>query len=167
MLTTSTQLIREHNGVHTCDKRRTRSDIHARFPEYGFEAGFTEDDELWTPDYRETHGDIDRRARHVLDIIFQNDREQCRCRSSLSLCLLVGSRRGSSSSMALSYIAYGTWRLHQRFLAHVRSPALDPAYGRFVPASISLGIHGLIVLSRIGVLPVVVKGSGVEGEWRN
>jgi len=68
--------MREHNGVHTCDKQRTRSDIHAAFPEYDFEEGFAEKDELWTSDYRETHDDIDRRARLVLDMIFHNDVEQ-------------------------------------------------------------------------------------------
>ncbi|KAG9317750.1 histidine phosphatase superfamily [Chiua virens] len=66
---------REHNGVHTCDKRRTRSEIYASFPEYYFENGFTENDELWKPDYRETYDDIDRRAMHVLDMIFHNDTE--------------------------------------------------------------------------------------------
>lgn len=74
-----TQNMREHNGVHTCDRRRSRSDIQAAFPEYHFEEGFTESDRLWTPHYRETHDDIDRRAKHVLDMIFQNDREQCGC----------------------------------------------------------------------------------------
>ncbi|KAG8218932.1 hypothetical protein J3R82DRAFT_4640 [Butyriboletus roseoflavus] len=73
-----TQNMREHNGVHTCDKRRTRSEIHTAFPEYCFEEGFTERDELWTPDYRERHDDIDRRARHTLDMIFNNDTEQCK-----------------------------------------------------------------------------------------
>ena len=71
--------MREHNGVHTCDKRRTRSEIQAAFPEYSFEEGFAENDQLWTPDYRETYDDIDRRARHVLDMIFHNDKKQCEC----------------------------------------------------------------------------------------
>ncbi|KAN0092730.1 Histidine phosphatase superfamily [Tylopilus felleus] len=68
--------MRERNGVHTYDKRRTRSEIQAAFPAYDFEEGFTESDELWTSVYRETFGDVDRRARHVLDVIFHNDREQ-------------------------------------------------------------------------------------------
>ncbi|KAF8138803.1 histidine phosphatase superfamily [Boletus edulis] len=68
--------MREHNGVHTCDKRRTRSDIQAAFPEYGFEEGFTENDQLWKANSRETYEDIEVRARCVLDRIFQNDREQ-------------------------------------------------------------------------------------------
>ena len=29
-------------------------------------------------DYRETYDEIDRRARHVLDMIFHNDTEQCK-----------------------------------------------------------------------------------------
>jgi len=65
--------MRERNGVHTCDRRRTRSEIHNTFPEYDFEDGFTERDELWKPDYRETYDDIDRRARYVLDMIFHQD----------------------------------------------------------------------------------------------
>ncbi|KAF9226834.1 phosphoglycerate mutase-like protein [Gyrodon lividus] len=74
--TTIVENIREHNGVHTCDKRRKRSEIHEEFPETLFEEGFTEEDLLWEPDHRETHADIDRRARNVLDMIFDNDEEQ-------------------------------------------------------------------------------------------
>jgi len=68
--------MREHNGVHTCDRRSTRSALASLYPGYDFEQGFGELDQLWTPDYRETYGDIDRRARHVLDMIFQNNKEQ-------------------------------------------------------------------------------------------
>ncbi|KIK96135.1 hypothetical protein PAXRUDRAFT_826293 [Paxillus rubicundulus Ve08.2h10] len=67
--------IREHNGVHTCDKRRTRSEIQKDFPEIHFEQGFTEEDLLWAPDYRETYANIDLRVRDVLDMIFDNDSE--------------------------------------------------------------------------------------------
>jgi hypothetical protein len=128
--------MREHNGVHTCDKRRTRSDIHAAFPEYDFEEGFAEKDELWTSDYRETHDDIDRRARLVLDMIFHNDVEQCgRCLSLSFFSFLVSLRsmlkltRGS-----VSYIDHSAWRHHWRFLADVQPSPLDSAHGRFVPA---------------------------------
>ncbi|KIJ69810.1 hypothetical protein HYDPIDRAFT_77920, partial [Hydnomerulius pinastri MD-312] len=68
--------IREEYGVHTCDQRRTRSQIHEDFPDYLFEEGFTEEDELWSPESRETHADLDRRARKVLDMIFDKDEEQ-------------------------------------------------------------------------------------------
>jgi len=73
--TTVVEKIREHNGVHTCDKRRARSEIQSEFPKIQFEQGFTEEDLLWAPDYRETHADIDLRARDALDMIFDNDSE--------------------------------------------------------------------------------------------
>ncbi|KAF9236216.1 histidine phosphatase superfamily, partial [Melanogaster broomeanus] len=73
--TTIIENIREENGVHTCDKRRTRSEIHKAFPETLFEEGFAEEDLLWDAGCRETHADIDRRARNVLDMIFDNDEE--------------------------------------------------------------------------------------------
>ncbi|KAF8841585.1 phosphoglycerate mutase-like protein [Paxillus ammoniavirescens] len=73
--TTVVENIREHNGVHTCDKRHTRSEIQSEFPKIQFEQGFTEEDLLWTPDYRETHADIDLRARDALDKIFDDDSE--------------------------------------------------------------------------------------------
>ncbi|KAF8545994.1 phosphoglycerate mutase-like protein [Imleria badia] len=114
--------MREHNGVHTCDKRRTRSDIQAAFPEYHFEEGFTQGDELWTTDYRETHDDIDRRAKHVLDMIFQNDKEQ--------------------------FISF-------------------TAHGGFIGGFLRTCHHRPWILPTGGILPVVVRGSIVEGQLRN
>ncbi|KAF9448758.1 phosphoglycerate mutase-like protein [Macrolepiota fuliginosa MF-IS2] len=64
---------REENGVHTCDKRRTRSYIHKRFPNCEFEDGFEEEDELWDTDLRETKAEVAKRARNVLDYIFEKD----------------------------------------------------------------------------------------------
>ncbi|KAL4081441.1 hypothetical protein V8B97DRAFT_26584 [Scleroderma yunnanense] len=86
--------IREEIGVHTCDKRRTRTYIQETFPEYAIEEGFTEEDELWSPDIRETWADIDARARTVLDMIFESDKEH----------------------YITSYLCHGTWRLHQRLI---------------------------------------------------
>lgn len=68
--------IREEIGIEPCNKRRRRTDIQRRFPDYLIEDGFTEDDELWRPDVREPHDDIDIRARTVLETIFKNDEEQ-------------------------------------------------------------------------------------------
>ncbi|KZP29798.1 phosphoglycerate mutase-like protein [Athelia psychrophila] len=65
---------REHYGKHTCDKRQTRTRIHADFPQLIFEEGFAEEDELWTP-VRETEAHIDERARKVLDRVFDQDPE--------------------------------------------------------------------------------------------
>jgi len=64
---------REENGIHTCDKRRTRSYIHERFPDYEFEEGFEEEDKLWDPEIRETKSQVAERARRVLDYIFEKD----------------------------------------------------------------------------------------------
>ncbi|KAI5966950.1 PMU3 [Candida pseudojiufengensis] len=52
---------RETTGVHTCDKRSTRSIIEDRFSSKGFkiEDSLTENDELYKDDYRET---IDEQA---------------------------------------------------------------------------------------------------------
>ncbi|KAF5376673.1 hypothetical protein D9615_007906 [Tricholomella constricta] len=66
---------REENGVHTCDKRRTRSYIQNTFPRFHIEPGFTEEDLLWDPDVRENKPHIAERAKRVLDHIFTHDKE--------------------------------------------------------------------------------------------
>ncbi|KAI0067864.1 phosphoglycerate mutase-like protein [Artomyces pyxidatus] len=63
---------REEYGEHTCDKRRTRSEIHAEFPAFVFEEGFAEEDLLWT-EVRETKQHVDTRAKHILDMVFTKD----------------------------------------------------------------------------------------------
>ncbi|TFK22033.1 phosphoglycerate mutase [Coprinopsis marcescibilis] len=65
--------VREENGVHTCDKRSARSFIHKEFPKYTIEDGFTEEDELWSPDVRETKAEVADRAGIVLDRIFDEN----------------------------------------------------------------------------------------------
>lgn len=66
------------NGVHTCDKRRTRTYIKQAFPGFDIEEGFTEEDSLWNPLKRETHAEIETRIGRLLDIIFEKDQEQCK-----------------------------------------------------------------------------------------
>ncbi|KAF9779230.1 phosphoglycerate mutase [Thelephora terrestris] len=61
---------REVYGVHTCDKRHPKSWIAQSFPSFTFERGFTEEDELWTPDNRETDEHVDARALSILDHIW-------------------------------------------------------------------------------------------------
>lgn len=65
--------LRETIGVHTCDKRNTRTFIHNRYPKFEFERGFTEEDELWTADYRETPAEQNVRTRRFLDALFESD----------------------------------------------------------------------------------------------
>ncbi|ELU36450.1 hypothetical protein AG1IA_09521 [Rhizoctonia solani AG-1 IA] len=80
-------------GVHTCDKRRTKTYIRQTYKNFGIESGFTEEvsyllssagflaplittgsfnvkDELWTADHRETNDETDARLRRTLDAIF-------------------------------------------------------------------------------------------------
>ena len=67
------ELLREVNGVHTCDRRSTKSYIHSEFPNYIFEPGFAENDELWSPDIRESDPALDVRLKKLLDDIFTHD----------------------------------------------------------------------------------------------
>ncbi|KAH9043748.1 phosphoglycerate mutase-like protein [Lactarius pseudohatsudake] len=75
LLTHPNQLLvqncREEIGEHTCDKRRTRSEIHSDFPGFAFEEGFEEEDVLWSPE-RETKESAERRAKLFLDRVFEN-----------------------------------------------------------------------------------------------
>ncbi|KAG2115793.1 histidine phosphatase superfamily [Suillus discolor] len=68
--------LRETYGVHTCDRRRTRTYIEQTFPDFDIEEELVEEDELWDSQVRETHDEIDVRMRGVLDMIFDNDQEQ-------------------------------------------------------------------------------------------
>lgn len=54
------ELLRETNGVHTCDRRGPSSVIRNDFPTYYLEPGLPETDISWTPDYRE------KPAEHIL-----------------------------------------------------------------------------------------------------
>ncbi|KAM0755972.1 phosphoglycerate mutase-like protein [Meredithblackwellia eburnea MCA 4105] len=65
--------IRETVGVHTCDKRRTKTEFAHEFPNFTFDKSFTEMDEMWDKDYRETDGEQQERVRKVLDEIFETD----------------------------------------------------------------------------------------------
>jgi broad specificity phosphatase PhoE len=67
--------LRETNGVHTCDKRSPLSVIRSRWsdPPYQIETGFTEVDELWDSDLRETPSAHTVRMLNALDDILAHD----------------------------------------------------------------------------------------------
>jgi hypothetical protein len=67
-----TQNCREHIGTHSCDKRRPKSEVQSEFPNVVFEEGFEEEDVVWTP-VRETKENMERRAKLVLDRIFEDN----------------------------------------------------------------------------------------------
>ena len=63
---------RETMGVHTCDKRSSRSIIDERFTHKGFqiELSLTEEDELYQDDYRETVDEQAMRMNSALQQLF-------------------------------------------------------------------------------------------------
>lgn len=65
--------LREVIGVHTCDKRKTRSHMEHRFPRVIVEDSMTEEDELWTETHRETHDEHDMRVHRYLENLFNLD----------------------------------------------------------------------------------------------
>lgn len=62
-------------GVHTCDKRRSRTWIQENYPSYQIEDGFAEEDKIWKSDVRESLEDHVLRINEVLQDIFENDEE--------------------------------------------------------------------------------------------
>jgi hypothetical protein len=68
------ELFREAIGVHTCDRRSSKTAIGEHFTDALFEEGFKEDDPLWDAEKRETNVGMDRRIKVVLDDVFGSDR---------------------------------------------------------------------------------------------
>ena len=68
------ELMREVMGEHTCDKRSPKTVVHDAVPNWDIEPGFTEEDELWQADHRETHEEHDIRTQTLLDDIFGQER---------------------------------------------------------------------------------------------
>lgn len=67
------QNLRETLGVATSDRRSTKTYIHNEFPSYPFEAGFTENDELWSSWRLELPPEQDKRLKGLLDDVFGSD----------------------------------------------------------------------------------------------
>ncbi|KAJ5174668.1 uncharacterized protein N7482_000545 [Penicillium canariense] len=67
------ELLRETMGEHTCDRRSSKSAIAADFPQYLFEPGFAEEDELWDPKVRESDEHRNQRLLGLLNDIFASD----------------------------------------------------------------------------------------------
>ncbi|BGP52917.1 putative phosphoglycerate mutase pmu1 [Rhodotorula sphaerocarpa] len=69
------ETIRETIGVHTCDKRHSKTWLAQEYSGFSFEDSFAEEDELWLPDERETEEEQDQRSRRALDQIFASEKE--------------------------------------------------------------------------------------------
>ncbi|SMR63825.1 unnamed protein product [Zymoseptoria tritici ST99CH_3D1] len=63
---------RELFGVHTCDRRSARSAIEFAFPTFKIEPSMTEEDELWSADFRETAEDHGKLWRDFLSQLFED-----------------------------------------------------------------------------------------------
>lgn len=68
------EFLREGISGHTCDRRRSKTYIQERFPQYRFEEGFPEEDLFFRPLRQETEVDQDARSKIVLDDIFNDDK---------------------------------------------------------------------------------------------
>lgn len=67
------ELLRERLGVHTCDRRRSRTWIRETHPVFAFEEGFAEEDGLWRPDVRETLAEHAVRVEAFLEDLFGSE----------------------------------------------------------------------------------------------
>ncbi|KAL2073622.1 hypothetical protein VTL71DRAFT_10948 [Oculimacula yallundae] len=65
--------LREVIGVHTCDRRSSKSVIHEHYPDWPFEEGFAEEDPLWSAELRETDEAIDQRTLSAVEDLFESD----------------------------------------------------------------------------------------------
>ncbi|KAH8693902.1 phosphoglycerate mutase family protein [Talaromyces proteolyticus] len=70
------ELLRETIGIHTCDRRSSKSAISAEYPAYKIEPGFSENDELWDAELRESDSAQDARLKKFLDDVFVHDDSQ-------------------------------------------------------------------------------------------
>ncbi|RCK66045.1 Phosphomutase-like protein 3 [Candida viswanathii] len=82
---------RETYGIQTESQRHNKSYIIDNFPGFDFEDGFTELDELWKPDSRETGQHRKYRAALLLTEIFANTTEEDQVISLVSHLGLIGS----------------------------------------------------------------------------
>ncbi|EFQ89969.1 hypothetical protein PTT_13574 [Pyrenophora teres f. teres 0-1] len=67
------ELLREALGVHTCDRRSTRTHLCATYPHLTFETGFSDQDLLWKADYREPASARRYRLGMFLDEVIAED----------------------------------------------------------------------------------------------
>ncbi|PKS13288.1 hypothetical protein jhhlp_000059 [Lomentospora prolificans] len=83
------ELLREQITDHTCDRRSPRAYIAENFPEYLFEDGFAETDQMWRADRWEPLPEHCARKQKVLEDIFENDAGTCLSLSVHSFAIAV------------------------------------------------------------------------------
>ncbi|KAH7383221.1 histidine phosphatase superfamily [Pyrenochaeta sp. MPI-SDFR-AT-0127] len=65
--------LRERLSGYTCDQRSSKTWITDAYPSFSIEDGFTENDELWLPDRRETSREHVKRSKELLNDLFSHD----------------------------------------------------------------------------------------------
>ncbi|KAJ3045286.1 hypothetical protein HDV00_011158 [Rhizophlyctis rosea] len=68
------EIFREQYGDHTCDARRSRTELQSLFPQFDYCGLFSEKDELWTPE-READQHVNERMKKGLDWIFSTRKD--------------------------------------------------------------------------------------------
>lgn len=98
------ELIREQIGVHLCDKRSTKSVIESRFSKYGFEIeeNFTEKDELYKDDVRETVLEQVSRLHDFLQFLFEKEWDGDSVSDEKDVYVSVTSHAGTTRSLLLA-----------------------------------------------------------------
>ncbi|KAJ7144240.1 histidine phosphatase superfamily [Mycena epipterygia] len=71
--TTIIDSCRRIRGGHTCDRRRSRTEIISSFPASAVEPGFAEQDELWRPDGTDTPAGAAEQACAILNKLFHDE----------------------------------------------------------------------------------------------
>jgi broad specificity phosphatase PhoE len=66
------EALRECIGIHTCDRRSSKTYIQSVYP-FPTEPGFAEEDPLWLPDLRETPSAMTVRLKELLDDIIRHN----------------------------------------------------------------------------------------------
>ena len=67
------QMLREVIGIHSCDRRSSKSYIQTHYPDYPIEPGLAEEDPLWDANLRESDSMQTVRLTGFLDDVFAHD----------------------------------------------------------------------------------------------
>ena len=106
---------RESIGLHTCDKRSSRSAIASEHPQFNFEDAFSEDDLLWTADYQETNSQQAQRTQRILNELFATDPSAFISITAHSGTMFVCAPRAAHELTSIDRSAFWTVVGHHRF----------------------------------------------------
>jgi broad specificity phosphatase PhoE len=70
------ELCREQFGIYPCDKRHDRTFLQQRYPEVDFSEISDDADTLWTVEGRETDEQMQKRAAHFLEWVWEHVNEK-------------------------------------------------------------------------------------------